>query len=95
MAFPPAPRALTSNLFQEAQGVFVPTAKSLNHQRLEEDASSTAIVEVFSVFLRLSHLYCCARDVEGAEDDSVLDGRDDADVKGYFAAVDPIADEDG
>ena len=85
---------MTGNGFEELSGVFVPAAKGFDDERLEEYPLGTAIVGVIPSLGGFSHFDGRRSSVGGAMKDCILDRRNDADIEGNFAAVDPILDED-
>ena len=91
--FSPTPSVLTRNNLEEFGRVLVPAAESFNDERLEENPLSPAVVEVVSDLRGFPHLDGCGSDVGCAVEDSFLDGGNHTDVKGYFATIDPVLDE--
>ena len=81
--------ALPRHVFTTFDRVGVPTAKSLDDERDENDPLGAAIVKVGSILRRLAHLDGGAGKFGGPEDDGVLRGRDDADVEGDLPSIDP------
>ena len=91
--FPPSARILTGNCLKEFGSVLIPATKGLDDQRLKENPLGATVVEVVPNLGGFTHLDGCGGNVGGAMKDSFLYRGNDADIKGYFATIDPVFDE--
>ena len=85
---------MTTEFFEEAESVGVPTPKRLYNKGLKKDPLPTTVLEMNPVFGLFPRVYGGARTIGGLEQDGFLRRGCDADIEGDFAPVDPIVDED-
>ena len=91
---PPSSSCVTAESFEMPESVFIPSTKRLDDEGLERYALSAAMIEMTPNFGRLPQFDGSAGCFRGTEDDGVLGGRNNADVKRNFLPVDPIFDVD-
>ena len=80
------------DVFEVFDGLLIPSPEGLYNKRLESDALRTAVVKVGAIFGRLPHFDGGSSVVSGAVKNSVLRGRNYADIKRNFPSIHPIAD---